>query len=64
MGEIKMKANKVTVTIKAEMLSIDVLASLLMQVIKEVEEEKEKGKLVADDGDTVKWKTKRKAVKF
>lgn len=59
-----MKANKVTVTIKIESLSIDVLRSLLAKVIEQVDEEYENGKLVADDGDTVEWNTERKEVEF
>jgi hypothetical protein len=59
-----MKANKVTVKIKIESLSIDVLSGLLMKVITEVENERENGELIADDGDSVKWETKRKKVKF
>ena len=59
-----MKANKVTVTIKVESLSIDVLRSLLAKVIEQVDEEYENGKLVADDGDTVEWNTERKEVEF
>lgn len=59
-----MKANKVTVTIKIESLSIDVLRSLLAKVVEQVEEEYENGKLVADDGDMVEWNTERKEVEF
>lgn len=59
-----MKASKVIVKIKIEALSIDTLRGLLMQVIAEVENEIENGKLIADDGDSVKWKTTRKKVKF
>lgn len=59
-----MKANKVIVKIKIESLSIDTLRSLLMQVITQLEGEIENGRLIADDGDSVKWKTTRKEVKF
>jgi len=59
-----MKANKVTVTIRVEALSIDTLAGLLAEVINRVNDEYETGKLTADDGDTIEWETKRKEVEF
>ena len=59
-----MKANKVVVTIKVESLSIDVLPSLLMEVINQVKSEYENGKLEASDGDSVEWKTERNEVEI
>jgi hypothetical protein len=59
-----MKANKVTVTIKMESLSIDVLAGMLQKVIHQVQNECENGTLTASDGDTIEWKTDRKEVSF
>ena len=59
-----MKANKVTVTIKIEALSIDVLRGTLARVIQQVDEEVENGRLEMDDGDTVEWSTERKPVEF
>ncbi len=43
-----MKADKVTVTIKMESLSIDTL----------------RGKLAMQDGDVIEWETKRARVEF
>jgi tRNA U34 2-thiouridine synthase MnmA/TrmU len=59
-----MKAEKVTVIITIEALSIDVAPSLLQKVIEEISAEYENGEVVANDGDTVKWGTKRKPVEF
>ena len=59
-----MKANKVTVKITVEALSIECLHTLLAKVIEQVREEYENGKLTADDGDTVEWETTREAVEF
>lgn len=59
-----MKASKVQVSIKISALSIDVLEGMLAEVISQVKQETESGKLVMTDGDSIKWKTKRKNVKF
>ncbi len=59
-----MKANKVTVTITMEALSIDCLRGLLSEVADQVGKEFESGELVADDGDVIRWKTERTAVEF
>ena len=59
-----MKANKVTVTITMEALSIDCLRGLLSEVADQVGKEFESGDLVADDGDVIRWKTERTAVEF
>ena len=59
-----MKANKVTVTITMEALSIDCLRGLLAEVADQVGNEFESGKLVANDGDVIRWKTERTAVEF
>lgn len=57
-----MKAQKVTVKIKIESLSIDVLENLLLQMIQLVDKEVESGELSFDDGDIITWKTKRENV--
>jgi len=59
-----MKAEKVTVTIKVEALSIDALDGLLGNVIEQVNRESETGLLAMSDGDQVSWSTKRESVKF
>ena len=59
-----MEANKVTVTIKVEVLSIDTVAGLLQDVITQIMREFENGRLVANDGDLIEWDTKRENVKF
>ena len=59
-----MKAQKVTVEIKMELLSIDTLRGMLMSVIHEVEKEAENGELAMQDGDVISWSTTRKEVEF
>lgn len=59
-----MKANKVVVTIRIEMLSIDVLRTMLATVIEQVENEAESGALLMADGDQVEWLTERIPVEF
>jgi hypothetical protein len=59
-----MKADKVTVKIEVECLSIDVLPSLLADVAKQVDNEAESGYLRMSDGDCIEWKTERKTVEF
>ena len=59
-----MKAEKVTVTIEMEALSIDVLRSMLLEVIENIEDEAESGELSMADGDFIKWETTREAVSF
>ena len=59
-----MKAQKVTVVIKIEALSIDVLRGLLTKVVEQVDAECENGSLTASDGDLVEWETKRADVEF
>ncbi len=59
-----MKAEKVTVTIEMESLSIDTLSAMLCSVMEQVEKEAENGELKMQDGDCIKWKTTRKAVEF
>jgi len=59
-----MKAQKVTVNIQMEALSLDCLKGLLYHVIEEVERGAESGSLIMDDGDQIGWNTERKEVKF
>ena len=59
-----MKADRVTLVITVEGLSVDVVPGLVTQCIKQIQEGFEHGKLVADDGDTVVWETQRDLVEF
>lgn len=59
-----MKAEKVTVIIKMEALSIDVLSAMLLKVMQQVDEEAESGSIFMQDGDSVEWDTTRKTVNF
>lgn len=59
-----MKAQKVTVTIKVECLSIDVISNLLTEAVKQIDKEYESGKLSANDGDSIEWDTQRKDVEI
>lgn len=57
-----MKANKITVTIVIEVLSTDCVPSVAQRALENYSNEMHNGKLVADDGDTVTWKTESKEV--
>lgn len=59
-----MKADKVTVTIVVEALSIDCMPGLVDKAVDQIREEFENGMLVASDGDQVTWSTKRESVEF
>ena len=59
-----MKAQKVTVTIVIEGLSIDIVRGQLCEAATAIERGLVSGELVADDGDVVKWNTKTEDVKF
>lgn len=59
-----MKANKITVTIVVEGLSIDIVRAQLSKVVHEIENEHVSGSLYSDDGDSVEWKTESKPIEF
>jgi hypothetical protein len=59
-----MKAEKVTVKIEIESLSIDVLRGMLSGLIDQVEGGAISGELSMDDGDLIKWTTTYKPVEF
>ena len=59
-----MKANKVTVKLTIEVLSIDAISGLAWKALKQIEEEFENGELIANDGDAIYWETKRTEVTF
>ena len=57
-----MKANKITMTLKVEVLSMDSIPALLCDVANEIYQETVAGSLTKDDGDTVSWDFKRTQV--
>jgi hypothetical protein len=59
-----MKANKITVTITVEVLSIDSVPGMLQEVVNQVDKEIECGMLFMGDGDQVEWNTERELVDF
>jgi hypothetical protein len=59
-----MRADKVTVTIKMESLSVDTLRGMISQVAEQVESGAESGHLEMQDGDRIEWSTVRKPVEF
>jgi hypothetical protein len=59
-----MKANKVTVKIKVEALSVDSIPGLLGAVEEQLKKEVTAGRLCMDDGDRVSWSIKTKGVQF
>lgn len=59
-----MKADKFTVSITVEVLSLDVVSSMLLKVIQEIKNEHIDGRLSAEDGDAVQWTTLRTPVEF
>ena len=59
-----MKAIKITVKIEVEVLSLDCLNSLLLDLSDQISKEKESGFFELNDGDNVKWETKRIPVEF
>lgn len=59
-----MKAQKVTITIVIEGLSVDIAGSMTAKAVEQIEHEFEAGELQADDGDTVRWSVKRETVTF
>lgn len=52
-----MKVRKVTVSVFCETLSIDSVPALLAEVITQIQNEHHSGKLVASDGDCIRWET-------
>jgi hypothetical protein len=60
-----MKANKVTIKIEVETLSIDAVPAKIYQMIHELHEnEVTSGRLTSDDGDSISWTTIIKPVEF
>ena len=59
-----MEAIKFTVVIKAEVLSMDSLQTLIFRVKERIEETVYNGKLSFEDGDSIQWNTEIKRVEF
>lgn len=59
-----MQANKFTVTIEIEVLSLDVVPSMLSEVTDIISHENRTGSLLKEDGDFIKWGTKSERVDF
>lgn len=59
-----MQATKFTVTVEVEVLSMDVVPSLLTEVAEIIRNENRTGSLLKEDGDFVKWGTKGERVDF
>ena len=59
-----MKANKVTLTVTVEVLHMDAAPAQLHEVAARIRDEFTSGQLVAEDGDTVTWKTETEPVEF
>ena len=59
-----MKAQKVTLIIEIQVLSIDAAPSILMQATEQINKEVESGTLSMQDGDIVTWNTTRTPVQF
>lgn len=57
-----MKATKITMTLKVEVLSMDSIPALLCDVANEIHQETVSGVLTKEDGDTVSWEFKRTSV--
>ena len=59
-----MRAQKITVGIITETLSIDSVPSLLVRMMECLGNEMHNGSLTADDGDSITWTTTQTPVEF
>jgi len=57
-----MKAQKVTLTLRVEVLHIEAARALILQAVEKIDESYEGGGLRADDGDAITWDTERQEV--
>lgn len=57
-----MKATKITMTLRVEVLSMDSIPALLCDAANEIHQETVSGRLTKDDGDTISWEFKRTPV--
>lgn len=59
-----MQATKYKVTVEVEVLSLDVVPSLLTEIANNIDNENISGSLLKDDGDSCKWETCSELVNF
>jgi hypothetical protein len=59
-----MQANKYTLTIEVEVLSMDSIPGLLYEVCDVMQNENRTGSLLKEDGDCVKWGIKSERIDF
>ena len=59
-----MKANKLTVKIEVEVLSMDSVTAKVADAMEQFDKEQRVGELISEDGDSVKWQTVSKKVEF
>ena len=59
-----MQANKFTVTVEIEALSLNTVPGLLYEVAEAMQQENRTGSLLKEDGDYVKWGSKSERVDF
>lgn len=59
-----MQANKFTVKIEVEVLSMDVVPGLVQEVIQIIANENRTGYLLKEDGDHAKWGTSSERIDF
>jgi hypothetical protein len=64
MGDSNMKANKITLAVQIDVLSIDSIGGLLIEVAEHISCENRSGKLSKDDGDCVQWDIISQPVEF
>tara|TARA_R110000772_G_scaffold190788_1_gene301605 strand:+ start:734 stop:913 length:180 start_codon:yes stop_codon:yes gene_type:complete len=59
-----MQGTKFTVTVEIEVLSLDVVPSILHEVTENIRAENRSGSLLKEDGDHIKWGVKSERVDF
>jgi len=59
-----MRAEKVTVTLQIDVLSIDSVPALLYEAAEHIRSEIEHAIITKSDGDTIDWDISRKPVEF
>jgi hypothetical protein len=59
-----MQATKFTVTVEIEVLSLEVVPSLLCEVTDNIRAENRSGSLLKEDGDHIQWGVKSERVDF
>ena len=59
-----MRANKITVTIKAQALDSESVPGLIIEAYKRIENDVQRGILEMSDGDIVEWSTQSLLIEF